>query len=105
MTEANYSAPAATKSAKPTAVRLLITSDLHYSLRHYDWLLTVADQYDVVVLAGDHLDISAGVELEPQALVIVRYLDRLAQRTMVVASSGNHDLTVRNAHGEKAASW
>lgn len=86
-------------------MQLLLTSDLHYSLRHLDWLLSVADQFDVTVLAGDHLDISSPVALESQWVVVLRYLARLAERTTVIASSGNHDLTARNAHGEKVAAW
>jgi Icc-related predicted phosphoesterase len=84
---------------------MLLTSDLHYNLRHLDWLVSVADQFDVLVVAGDHLDISSSVALESQSVVMLRYLSRLAERTTVVASSGNHDLTARNAHGEKTAAW
>ena len=84
---------------------MLLTSDLHYNLRHLDWLVTQADQFDVVVVAGDHLDISSPVALESQSVVMLRYLARLAERTTVIASSGNHDLTARNSHGEKTASW
>jgi Icc-related predicted phosphoesterase len=86
-------------------VQLLLASDLHYNLRHLDWLLSKAGEFDVVVLAGDHLDISASVGLETQSIVVLQYLKRLADRTRVVASSGNHDLTARNAHGEKEAAW
>jgi Icc-related predicted phosphoesterase len=86
-------------------VQLLLASDLHYKLRHYDWLLEVADRYDVVVVAGDHLDIGSPVALESQAVVILRYLAKLAERTTVIASSGNHDLSARGDHGEKVASW
>jgi Icc-related predicted phosphoesterase len=86
-------------------VQLLLVSDLHYNLRHLDWLLGAANEFDVMVLAGDHLDISASVALEPQWVVVLGYLQRLAERTTVLASSGNHDLTARNSHGEKVAAW
>ena len=86
-------------------MQLLLASDLHYNLRQLDWLLSQADEFDVVVLAGDHLDISASLGLETQSIVVLQYLQRLADRTTVVASSGNHDLTTRNAHGEKVAAW
>src|SRR5262249_55985028 len=33
------------------------------------------------------------------------YLTRLAQRTTVVACSGNHDLDASNEHDERAARW
>jgi Icc-related predicted phosphoesterase len=86
-------------------VRVLLASDLHYNLRHFDWLLGEADEFDVTVLAGDHLDILSPVALNSQWVVVLQYLQRMADRTTVVASSGNHDLTARNAHGEKAAAW
>ena len=86
-------------------MQLLLASDVHYNLRHLDWLLSAADEFDVVVLAGDHLDISASVALESQWVVVLRYLQRMADRTNVLASSGNHDLTARNSHGEKVAAW
>jgi Icc-related predicted phosphoesterase len=86
-------------------VQLLLTSDLHYNLRQLDWLVSVASEFDLVVVAGDHLDISSPVGVTSQSIVVLRYLARLAERTTVIASSGNHDLTARNAHGEKTAPW
>jgi Icc-related predicted phosphoesterase len=86
-------------------MRLLLVGDLHYSLRQYDWLADQASEFDVVVVVGDHLDISSTVPLEAQVPVALAFLARLAERTRVVASSGNHDLTTRDANGEKAASW
>ena len=41
-----------------SSTRILLTSDLHYTLPHLDWVVRVAPSYDLVVLAGDHLDIS-----------------------------------------------
>lgn len=34
-------------------MRILVASDLHYGLPHYDWLVRAADDVDVVALAGD----------------------------------------------------
>jgi Icc-related predicted phosphoesterase len=84
---------------------MLLTADLHYNMRQFDWLVSTASQFDLIVVAGDHLDISSPVALESQSVVVLRYLARLADRTTVIASSGNHDLTARNAHGEKTAGW
>jgi len=86
-------------------VRLRLVSDLHYSLPQLDWLLDHADEVEVVVMAGDHLDVSSAVPLETQIVVVRTYLQRLAARTRVVVCSGNHDLTARNGHGEKSAPW
>jgi Icc-related predicted phosphoesterase len=86
-------------------VRLLLASDLHYSLRQLDWILGVADTFDVVVLAGDLLDIRSYVEPDAQIVVVLEYLGRIAAKTTVAACSGNHDLNARNEHDEQAAAW
>jgi Icc-related predicted phosphoesterase len=86
-------------------MRLLLVSDLHYTLRQFDWLVEAAPDVDAIVLAGDHLDVSGVVPLDVQVVVIGRYLELLAERTTVIACSGNHDLTQRDEAGEKAAPW
>lgn len=86
-------------------MQLLVASDLHYTLPQLDWILAQAPGFDAVVLAGDHLDISSAVPLESQIVVIGTYLEKMADVTDVVACSGNHDLTARNAHHEKSAPW
>ena len=40
-------------------MRVLLTSDLHYTLPQLDWVASVAGDYDLVVLAGDHLDVGS----------------------------------------------
>lgn len=87
------------------AVKLLLVSDLHYALKQYDWTASVARHFDLVVVAGDHLDIAGQLDGRVQILVVLKYLKRLAERTRVVASSGNHDLDGRDADGEKTAAW
>ena len=86
-------------------MQLLLVSDLHYALPQYDWLGHVADDYDVVVVAGDHLDVGGHAALEAQSAAITALLGRLATKTRVLACSGNHDLTGRDPSGEKAAPW
>jgi len=86
-------------------MRYLLVSDLHYSLRQLDWLQKVAERYEVVVVAGDHLDISSAVALEAQIVVILKYLQRVHSRAKLVVSSGNHDLNATNDAGEKVAAW
>jgi Icc-related predicted phosphoesterase len=80
-------------------------SDLHYALKQFDWTLAMAPRFDVVIVAGDHLDISGHVAGSAQTLVILKYFARLKQRTRLIVSSGNHDLDSRDAAGEKAARW
>lgn len=86
-------------------MRLLVASDLHYTLPQLDWILDQSPDFDAVVLAGDLLDVSASVPLETQIVVIQTYLRKLAESTMAIVCSGNHDLTATNRHGEKAALW
>jgi Icc-related predicted phosphoesterase len=86
-------------------VRILLVSDLHYVLPQFDWVVRAADRFDVVVLAGDHLDVSSPVPLEAQSVVVLRYADLIAEQTTVVVSSGNHDLTGPDAAGEQCALW
>lgn len=86
-------------------MRLLLVSDLHYTLPQLDWVTRVAPRYDLVVVAGDSLDISSAVPLEAQSLVILRYLSLLNAAGRVAVCSGNHDLTGPDARGEQAALW
>lgn len=86
-------------------MQLLLVSDLHYTLPQFDWVLDRAADFDVVVVAGDSLDVASAVALESQIVVIRTYLAELGERTRVVVCSGNHDLTARNEHGEKHAPW
>ena len=86
-------------------MRGLLVSDLHYSLKQLDWLRETSPQFDLVVVAGDTLDIASTVALGAQIVVVSKYLKMVAQKTRLVASSGNHDLNVREANGERVASW
>ena len=86
-------------------MRILLVADLHYSLKQLDWLVGVAPTYDLVVMAGDHLDLSSSVPLDAQTVVILQYISLLQAATTVVVSSGNHDLTGPDANGEQAALW
>lgn len=86
-------------------MKFLLVSDLHYALKQYDWTASVAHNFDAVVIAGDHLDIAGQLDGRVQIIVILKYLRRLAARSRVIISSGNHDLDVRDEYGEKIASW
>ncbi len=86
-------------------MQCLLVSDLHYALKQYDWTAQVARHFDLVIIAGDHLDISGHVEGRAQTIVILEYLKLLQGRTRLIVSSGNHDLDSRNAEGEKVARW
>jgi Icc-related predicted phosphoesterase len=86
-------------------MRLLLVSDLHYALRQYDWLLAAAPRFDVLAVAGDHVDAALGVPPDVQIAALSATLAALATRTQVLACSGNHDLNARNTAGEKVADW
>ena len=45
-------------------MRILLVSDLHYTLQQLDWVTSVASDYDLVVVAGDTLDIASIVEVK-----------------------------------------
>lgn len=86
-------------------MRCLLVSDLHYTLKQLDWVHGAAPDFDVVVIAGDLLDIVSVVELDAQIAVVLKYLTRLHARTTLLVSSGNHDLNAQNEDGEKVARW
>ena len=88
-------------------MKLLLTADLHYSLRQWDWLGAQAPRFDLLVLAGDHLDISSIVPIDAQIVVVSKYLRRLGDSLPVLASSGNHDIVAPpgQRHAERRATW
>ena len=87
------------------SVRILLVSDLHYTLPQLDWLVRVAPGFGLVVIAGDSLDISSPVSLDAQYVVVLRYLSLLKAAGNVAVSSGNHDLTGPDVRGEQGALW
>ena len=86
-------------------MKCLLVADLHYALKQYDWLLQAAPGFDVVIIAGDHLDLSSHVPRPAQIVVVLKYLQRLRALTTLVTCSGNHDLDAHTAEGEKTARW
>ena len=86
-------------------MRLLAVADLHYSLPQFDWVLEFAPDFDVVVLAGDLLELSSIVDRRAQAIVVKKYFSRLRAVTRLVTCSGNHDLDAPSETGEKVAKW
>jgi Icc-related predicted phosphoesterase len=86
-------------------MRLLLVADLHYSLPQFDWVLDRASDFNVVVMAGDHLDLASLVDGRAQSVVVRKYFDRLRAKTKVLICSGNHDLDAKNDAGEKFARW
>ncbi len=86
-------------------MRLLLVADLHYSLPQFDWVAEVAEDFDTVIMAGDHLDAAAVADIGTQTVVVQKYFERLRSRTRLLICSGNHDLDTRDTAGEKIARW
>ena len=86
-------------------MKCMLVADIHYALPQYDWLVGVAGDYDLVIIAGDHLDVSSLVDCHTQSLIVEKYLELIKAKTRVVICSGNHDLDSRNDEGEKVARW
>src|SRR4051812_43062950 len=90
-------------------MKLLVVSDLHYRLRQFDWIAARARDgapaIDVVVVAGDLLDIRSAVPLNAQAAAVTAALRSMGRDVVVLTASGNHDLDGRDDSGEKSARW
>jgi Icc-related predicted phosphoesterase len=86
-------------------MKLLLVADLHYSLPQFDWLVKEAGQFDLVVIAGDLLDISSVLDPDVQIVVVLRYLKLISQQVPLVVCSGNHDGDAKNEAGEFIAAW
>src|SRR5437667_66014 len=86
-------------------MRCLVVADLHYSLPQFDWLLSAAPHFDLVIFAGDALDVGSLVDFRAQIVVVRKYLTLLSGITKVILCSGNHDLDERSAEGEKISRW
>lgn len=86
-------------------MRCLIVADLHYSLPQFDWLVSAAPHFDLVIFAGDALDVGSMVDFRAQIIVVQKYLSILAGVTRIVLCSGNHDLDERSPEGEKVSKW
>ncbi len=86
-------------------MRILYVSDIHYSLKQFDWLCAEAKEFDVLVIAGDLLDLGGHADLDTQSVVVSKYLQRLGSALPVAVCSGNHDLDAQNKSGERTAEW
>ena len=86
-------------------MRILLTSDLHYKLRQYDWLIGAAARFDAVVIAGDHIDAQLQVPSGVQIAALCASFSAVAQKSRLLVCSGNHDLNAWDDKGEKVANW
>lgn len=86
-------------------MRILALADLHYALRQFDWVDDHLAHFDLLVLAGDLLDLGSGVDLDVQEVVVKKYLRRFAGSRTLLSSSGNHDIQETRGEAERAARW
>lgn len=86
-------------------MRILAVADLHYALRQFDWVGAKLEDFDLLVMAGDLLDLSSAVDMDVQELVVEKYLRRFSSRRTLLSSSGNHDIQDLQSNGERSATW
>ena len=67
-------------------MRCIVVADLHYSLPQFDWLLAAAHEFDLVIFAGDALNISSSVDVRAQIVVVKKYLTLLSGITRVICA-------------------
>ena len=72
-------------------MKILITADLHYREHWFRWLIKQSEDYDLICIAGDLLDLFKGEPRMEQAEEVTRWICELAKVTRVAISSGNHD--------------
>lgn len=85
-------------------MKILVVSDIHYSLPQYDWLARESTAHDLVIIAGDLMEMGSDVDLDTQAAVVSQYFRRISAAVPLVVCSGNHDL-VEDYEGVRSAEW
>lgn len=86
-------------------MKVLTVGDLHYNVRQFDWLVAEAAEFDMIIIAGDLLNIAGHLDLDTQILVVGKYLERLDKLTTLLVCSGNHDGDRKSESGEFFADW
>ena len=86
-------------------MKILAVSDLHFGLAQFDWVTQQAANYDLVIIAGDLLDIGGHLDLDSQITVVARYLRTIGAKTRLLVCSGNHDGDERDETQEYIARW
>ena len=86
-------------------MKVLTVGDLHYNMRQFDWLMGCAADFEMIIIAGDLLNIAGHVDLDTQIIVVRKYLQRLRESTTLLVCSGNHDGDRRAESGEFFADW
>lgn len=75
------------------------------NLRQFEWVERQAERFDLVVIAGDLLQLAYTCEKKEQIAQVLLILNRIRQHCPLLVSSGNHDGDTRNPAGEEYAAW
>ena len=86
-------------------MKFLVVADFHYALKQWDWLKQAAPDFDLVIFAGDLLDIVSIVDKEVQILVTLKYLRSIQPQAPLLVTTGNHDGNQQNDAGENVVTW
>jgi len=86
-------------------MKILAVSDLHFGLKQFDWVVQQAERYELVIIAGDLLDLGGHLDLDSQITIIVKYLRTISAKTRLLVCSGNHDGDEKNDAQEFVARW
>lgn len=84
--------------------KILVVSDLHYRLPQFDWLTTQTDSFDLIILAGDMLQLKSTVDPDTQAAVVEEYFRKICGKVPLIVCSGNHDI-IDDGTGGRSAEW
>jgi predicted MPP superfamily phosphohydrolase len=84
-------------------MKLLITADLHFRLHWFRWLIEEAQDFDLVCIAGDLLDMFRSETRMEQAREIRTLVEELANIVPVAICSGNHDNAGRLVAHDRAS--
>ncbi len=86
-------------------MKILAVTDLHFGLKQFDWVAEQAERYDLVIIAGDLLDMGGHLDLDSQITIVVKYLRTISAKTRLLVCSGNHDGDEKNDTQEYVARW
>jgi hypothetical protein len=66
-------------SGRDRIVKLLLTADFHFHKPWFEWLLRVADRYDLICIAGDLLDMFHPDGVVPQLIYVYEWMQMLTK--------------------------
>lgn len=86
-------------------MKILFTADLHMNLAQFDWIEKQAPKYQLIVIAGDLLELSHPQTKTQQIQTIAPKLKTINAQTPLLLCSGNHDGDAHTPSGEEHAHW